>query len=96
MLLGAITGIITAILEALKPLSDSLIAKIEKLLDEQTLKETRELITGGIAAWALEEGKIDGIVKTGRRFTMADLNNINWGHHYGQIAQAFSTLGGQQ
>jgi len=93
LLLGAITGVIAAILEAMKPASESLIAKIEKLLDEQTLKETRELITGGIAAWNLEEGKIDGIKKTGRRFTMADLDRINFAHHYGQIAQAFSTLG---
>lgn len=92
LVLGVILGVISSILEAMKPATASLIGQIEKLLDEQTLKETRQRIKGGLDAWELEEKKIDHIVRTGRPFTQADYDGIGWKHHYEQIESSFAAL----
>ena len=60
--LGAVTGVISAILEGLKPASESMVSKIEKLLVEQTLKEAAARITGGIDSWAFEGCGTKGIL----------------------------------
>lgn len=56
-ILSAITGIISAILEALNPEKDSLEARIEKIITDNTLKVAKVALAGSESTW-ISQGEI--------------------------------------
>ncbi|SHL97047.1 hypothetical protein SAMN05216311_101267 [Chitinophaga sp. CF418] len=93
-LLNGMLGIISVILEAIKPPTESMLSKIENLIMEETLRNTRDKITAGISSWQLLEVRIDKWVKDGRFITVDYMNQSlpDWERHYEQIDEGFNTL----
>jgi len=91
--LNVLLGVISAIMDALKPPTDSLISKIEKLIQDQILKTKRDDLSAAFNAWKMEEVKMDAYLKAGNIKTWEDAINItNWQNHYTNISNGFATL----
>lgn len=91
--LNVFLGVITAIIDALKPPTESLISEIEKLIQDQTLKTKRDELRAAFDAWKMEELIMDGALKEGNIKTWKDaIGMAQWEKHYTNINNGFATL----
>lgn len=91
--LNVLMNVISAIMDALKPSTDSLINKIEKLIQDQTLKTKRDELRSALDAWEFEELKMNGDLKEGNIKNWKDaVNMAKWEKHYTHINNGFATL----
>lgn len=92
-LLAAITSLISTILEAMKPASESLEVKIESLLDKQELKNAYIALEGNKAAWAISEADIKQFSKEKQTFSWDYLTGkTNWKIHHTLILTTLEKL----